>query len=168
MAGERWTGRATALAIAIVVVIGSLAAIQGVQRFEETVAYYRVVEVPELWTLRDLTGLSEPDDVILSSRGRNDHHLGWWIEGYAGRPTFTAANPSYLAFANEREQAEIALKVFRGELSGREFLDFADAVGIEYVVVDKRGPDAAWLSTPTAKMLTRDVDGSTLVILHVP
>jgi hypothetical protein len=168
LAREHWPVTAVATAVTAIIIVGSIAAIQGGQRFEEAVAYYRVVEADELRTLDQLVEMSEPGDVILSTRGRNDHHLGWWIQGYAGRPTFTAANPSFLSFPDEREQAETALKVFRGELDPQEFLDLADAEGIEYVVVDRRGPDAAWLSTPTAKILTRTVDGPNIVILHVP
>ena len=168
LAAEDYSPRVAAMAFAAIAAVGLVAAVQGIQRFDETAYYYRVVDADDLWTLRAMADMSEPGDVVLSTRGRNDHHLGWWIQGYAGVPTFTAANPSYLTFPDEKQQADIALEVFRGEVGPGEFLALAEANGIEFVVVDKRGPDAAWLATPTAQSLTPVMDWPHLAILRVP
>ena len=43
--------------------------------------------------------------------------VGWWTQGYAQRRTYSAHDTSYLAFPDEREQAELANTFFGGDLT---------------------------------------------------
>ena len=77
----------------------------------------------------------------------------------------TGHDVRFLAFADEREQAEVANGICGGELSDVETIAMLREVGADYLVVDRRGPDAAWLDSGLARSLPVLDDTSHLVIL---
>lgn len=161
-----WRVRYVTVAVAVTLVIASLSVmVYGVGRFEDAVSYYRLVGESELRTLRRLDAISSPGDQVLASRGRNGMPLGWWIEGYAQQPTYTAIEQSFLAFPDERNQASMALDIFDGSVSPTELRRMLRDENIRFVVVDKRGPDADWLGTPAAAQFPVLINTPTIVIL---
>jgi hypothetical protein len=90
------------------------------------------------------------------------------VEGYAERPSYTAVNTNFLAFPDEREQAEIATAFFEDGYSLQESIATLVEIGAEYVVVDKRGPDAGWLDGPVADAFMVLDDTSNIVVLKAP
>ena len=92
--------------------------------------------------------------------------IGWWVEGYAERPTYSAHDEAFLAFAEERSQAETANRIFSGGLSyeaiSRELLE----VDAQFLVVDRRGPHSSWLDSEYAQSLAVVHDESNLVVLE--
>ena len=92
--------------------------------------------------------------------------IGWWVEGYAERPTYSAHDEKFLAFPDERSQAETADRLFSGILSyeamSRELLE----LGAQFLVVDRRGPHSSWLDSEYAQSLAVVHDDSNLVVLE--
>ena len=93
--------------------------------------------------------------------------VGWWVEGYAERPTYSAHDERFLAFPDERDQAEIANRIFSGSLSSEEVSNELLRIDAQYLVVDKRGPHSSWLETEYARSLAVVHDDSNLVVLEV-
>ena len=107
-------------------------------------------------------------DLVMASRGRHTMPVGWWTQGYAQRRTFSGHDTSYLAFPDEREQAELANMFFSGVLTDRAALTLLETVGADFVAVDRRGPDARWLNSELAQTFAVVDDSSNFVILEVP
>ena len=141
--------------------------VAGLGAYEGTADWYRLVDRPELSALDKLQSASGRQDLVLAARGHNGMPVGWWIEGYGERPTYSGHDVRFLAFPDEREQAEIANDIFGGVLSDAETIAMLREVGADYLVVDRRGPDAAWLDSALARSLPVLDDTSHLVILKV-
>ena len=94
--------------------------------------------------------------------------VGWWTQGYAQRRAYSGHDTAYLAFPDEREQAELANSFFSGDLSDRAALSLLERTGADFVAVDRRGPDARWLRSDLAQTFTVVDDTSNIVILEVP
>lgn len=140
----------------------------GVAQYASATNWYRVVDQDEIEALDRLVDLSEPGDLVLASSGHHGNPIGWWVQGYGALPTYTAIDPAFLAFSDERDQAAIANEFFSDDLSEAESLAVLDEIGARYVVVDKRHSDSAWLENDFADSL-RIIDASSnIVILQVP
>lgn len=139
----------------------------GIAGYSATSEWYRVVDTQEL---RGLDALEEAQqgDLVIAARGNSGIQVGWWVEGYIGLPTYSGVDPRLAAFPDEREQAEIANEIFSGELSDLETRSRLQAVGADYLVLDRRGPDAPWLETSLPRSLPVLYDSPTLVILRFP
>lgn len=154
----------TALGIALL----GWTAVTGISRHTPLTDYYLVVDSSDLEILNDLRDASSPGDLVIASRGRNGNPIGWWIEGYAERPTYSALDTRYVAFPDEERQAELANQIFRGGLTPGEFAPLIETIGARFVVVDTRGPDADWLERVDDYNLTVLVESASLVVLTVP
>lgn len=137
----------------------------GIVGYGPTTAWYRVVDEDELVALEALREVSDPTDYVVAATGHNGNPVGWWVEGYARRPTYTAIESGFLAFPDERHQAEIATRLFNGQLSDGQSRELLAQIGARYIVVDTRGPDASWLDTPIARSLPVIDDSSYLTVL---
>lgn len=140
----------------------------GLNRYVRATDWYRVVDTPEIAALDHLSEVSQPGDLVVAATGHHGNPVGWWVEGYAGRSTYTAINPNFLAFPDEREQAEIAASFFEDGYTLQESIAALVEIGAEYVVVDKRGPDAGWLDGPVADAFMVLDDTSNIVVLKAP
>ena len=140
----------------------------GLNRYVNATDWYRVVDTPEIAALDHLGEVSQPGDRVVAATGHHGNPVGWWVEGYAERSAYTAIDPNFLAFPDEREQAEIAAAFFEDGYTLEQSIATLVDIGAEYVVVDKRGPDAAWLDGPVAKAFMVLDDTSNIVILKAP
>jgi len=147
-----------------ITVFGSIL-LTGLHRYDLAADWYRVAGQRELNALSALRDVSEPGDLAVASRGPNGNPIGWWLEGYAGIPTYTSIDTAFLAFPEERAQADAAASIFSAPPEeAAEMLDDLDA---RFLIFDRRGPDAGWLAGGEPLGLTQLSDG-TLLILEVP
>jgi hypothetical protein len=143
-------------------------AVSGIATYQTSVEWYRLVDVDELKSLDRLNGVSAPEDLVLASRGPRSMPVGWWTQGYAQRRAYSGHDPAYLAFPDERDQAELANTFFSGDLSDGAALSLLKTTGADFMAVDRRGPDARWLRSDFAEAFTVIDDTSNIVILEVP
>jgi hypothetical protein len=155
------------LIISLVALFGALA-VSGVAAYWTSVRWYRLVNESELESLDRLRALSRPDDLVLASRGRHTMPVGWWTQGYAQRRSYSGHDTAYLAFPDEREQAELANTFFSSDLSVEAAMALLVRTGADFVAVDRRGPDARWLNSELAQSFTVVDDSSNIVVLEVP
>ena len=155
--------RTVGLGIAAAAIFGSLA-LTGLHRYDTAADWYRVVGQREREALNLLAARAEPGDLAVASRGPNGNPIGWWMEGFAGVPTFTNIDPGFLAFPDERAQAEIAEALFTAPPEGAAAM--LEGVGARFLILDRRGPDVGWLAGGDPTGLERISDG-TLLILEV-
>ena len=138
----------------------------GLGAYVDAADWYRLVDHSELAALETLEKVSKPGDVVVASIGHRGMPIGWWVEGYAERPTYSAHDETFLAFPDERRQAETANRIFSGGLSyeamSRELLE----VDAQFLVVDRRGPHSSWLDSEYAQSLAVVHDESNLVVLE--
>jgi hypothetical protein len=142
--------------------------VSGIAAYWTSVQWYRLVNVAELESLDRLRAISTPDDLVMASRGRHSMPVGWWTQGYAERPSYSGHDPAYLAFPDERAQAELANEFFSGELSDEAALSVLDMTGADYIAVDRRGPDARWLNSEFAQVFRVVDDSSNIIVLEIP
>lgn len=144
--------------------VAVLAALGGIGRYSDSVLWFRIVEVPEIRTLSRFGQVSAPGDRVMATTGPHGFPLGWWIEGYAGRPTFTAGDPDFMTFDEERVQATLANQFFETDdpRKAREVLTEQEVV---WIVVDRRSPQAGWLDSAAGASFLRIIDTPTLVLL---
>jgi hypothetical protein len=140
----------------------------GLSLYATATDWYRVVDSPEIAALDHLGEVSQPGDLVVAATGHHGNPVGWWVEGYAERSTYTAVNVNFLAFPEERQQSEIATSFFEDGYTLEESISKLVDIGAGYVVVDKRGPDAAWLDTDVAQAFQVVDDSSNLVVLRAP
>lgn len=119
--------------------------VTGLYSFIEASSWYRIVDAQSLEALDTLNADSDPGDVVVASRGHNGNPVGWWVEGYAQRPTYSAMDIRYVAFPEERRQAVVANSLFSGELTDQEMTSLLAEIDARFVVLDRAGPDARWI-----------------------
>ena len=141
--------------------------VSGLAAYSTSVQWYRLVNNAELESLDRLRAISMPDDLVIASRGRHTMPVGWWTQGYGQRQAYSGHDTAYLAFPDEREQAELANTFFSGSLSDSAAMSLHDT-GADFVAVDRRGPDARWLNSELAQTFPVVDDSSNFVILEVP
>lgn len=139
----------------------------GVAAYVDSTDWYRVVDQDELEALASLADRSERGDLVLASKGHHGNPVGWWVEGYAELPTYTAIEADALMFAEEHEQAAVANAYFDEETSTEDAKAILRSTGARFIVVDRRGEHARWLETAHAGSLERIHDSETLVVLEV-
>jgi hypothetical protein len=163
--GPRKAGYRAVLIVGISMLAGIVAG--GLGAYVNAADWYRLVDTSELAALETLEGVSNPADLVVASIGHRGMPVGWWVEGYAERPTYSAHDERFLAFPDERDQAEIANRIFGGILSTEEVSNELVRIDAQYLVVDKRGPQSAWLQSEYARSLAVVHDDSNLVVLEV-
>jgi hypothetical protein len=146
-----------------ITVFGSIL-LTGLHRYDLAADWYRVAGQRELDALAALQDISEPGDLAIASRGPNGNPIGWWVEGYSGIPTYTSIDTAFLAFPEERAQADVAEAIFSAP--PEQAAEMLDDLGARFLVFDRRGPDAGWLAGGEPLGLTPLSDG-TLLILEV-
>jgi hypothetical protein len=151
------------LGFAGLVLAGSLV-LTGLHRYDVAADWYRVVGQQELAALTDLKEHAEPGDVAVASRGPNGNPIGWWVQGFAGIPTYTGIDSAFLAFPDERVQAEMADRLFTAP--PEEAASTMDELEARFLILDRRGSDVGWLSTGETTGLAPLTDG-TLRIMEI-
>jgi hypothetical protein len=139
----------------------------GVNSYVNSAAWYRVVDRPELAALDTLEALADEGDLVVAAQGHHGNQIGWWVQGYAGIPAYTAVDLRFLTFPEEREQAQVANQIFDGTFDEAESIRALESIGADYVIVDRRGPNDGWLNSGLAKRFRRIFESPTVVILEV-
>jgi hypothetical protein len=167
----RWK-RATPGLVKGLLIVGiatvSAIAVGSIDRYDEATAWYRVVDHAEIDALDVLKSEAGPGDLVVASHGHHGNQIGWWVQGYASIPAFTAVDPRYLTFPEEREQAQIASDFFDVSSADAGSIEQLQELGADFVVVDRRGIDGTWLQTEVAAGLEVVYQSGNLVVLRVP
>ena len=118
----------------------------------------------ELRALDRLASIAGPDDLAVASPGNQGHPLGWWVQGYAGVPTYSGIDLRWLAFPEEREQARIANELFGGHLEVEEAAEMLASVGADFLVIDRRDPTGTWFESGLSSAFPVIYDSGAVVI----
>jgi hypothetical protein len=156
---RRWP--TVSLGFLAVAVVGSVA-LTGMHRYDVAADWYRVVGQRELDTLAGLSDAADPGDLAIASRGPNGNPIGWWVQGYAGIPTYTNMDTAFLAFPDEKEQAEFAATLFSAV--PEQAAVSMDEVGARFLILDRRGSDVGWLGDGDPVGLQQLSDGTLLIM----
>jgi hypothetical protein len=150
----------TVLGIALVfgLVVG------GIGSYPGSTGWFRVVDDEELRALDRLASIAGPDDLAVASPGNQGHPLGWWVQGYAGIPTYSGIDLRWLAFPEEREQARVANELFRGDLEVEEAAEMLASVGADFLVIDRRDPTGTWFESGLSSAFPVIYDSGAVVI----
>jgi hypothetical protein len=153
--------------IAVAGVILFLAVVaSGYADYDAATDWYRVVDHEEIAALDRLRDASDRNDLVIASVGQHGFQMGWWVQGYAERPTYPGGSINFLASPQERAQGALANRVFKVPPPASAGL--LAEMGARFVVVDRRGPNAAWLESEFAQSLSVIDDDSNLVVLEIP
>jgi hypothetical protein len=142
--------------------------VAGLTTYVAAAQEYRLVDHAELSALDRLNAEAGSGDLVVAARGSRDMPIGWWVEGYAELPTYAGHDPRWYAIGEEREQAQFANDIFSGALSDAETIEKLRSIGANYLVVDRRGPDSAFLDSQLARSMRVVDDTSNLVIFETP
>jgi hypothetical protein len=137
----------------------------GLVAYSAATTWYRVADESVLSALAWLEDNSEPEDLSATSAGPNGNPLGWWVQGYGLRRTFTGIDERALAFPDERAQAEIANQIFDPSTGAAETRALIEENGIDFLIVDRRGGDWRWLGGNVAQGFEKLYDTYPVVIL---
>lgn len=131
------------LGILAIAVLGSVV-LTGIHRYELAADWYRVVGERELEALDEVKEEARRGDLAIASRGPNGNPTGWWVQGYAGIPTLTSIDSAFLAFPDERDQADVASDLFSAPPSDAAVLMTEHKA--RFLILDRRGADVGWLA----------------------
>jgi hypothetical protein len=156
--------------VLIVLLLGMASglAVGGIDSYIGASGWFRVVDRPEIEGLQMLSERANAGDLAIAAAGNNGHPLGWWVEGYTAVPTYSGIDPRWLAFPEEREQAEIANSIFSGDLSADEVLEIIRDAGADYLAVDSRSATSAGFQDLADRELEPLFESPTLTIFVVP
>ena len=132
-----------AIAVFIPLVIGF-----GERRVALTYSWYRVVDTEVLAALDWARDNSAAGDVAVANETPRGGIIGWWVEGYAGIPTFFAVDTRWLVFKDEKVQAEIAHEILSAEISSSEIQTLVQAHNIHMLILYKET-----LENPLTKLI---------------
>ena len=139
----------------------------GIDSYSNATSWYRVVDHQEIEALDVLQAEASPGDLVVAARGHHGNQTGWWVQGYAGLPTFTGVDPRFLTFPEERDQAIVANEFFAQKAINAKSLETLSEIGADFLVVDRRGPDSGWLDSEMAQRFHVIYDSPTVVVLRV-
>lgn len=141
------------------IVVGGLVA------YSAAITWYRVADESTLAALDWLENNSQSEDLSATSTGPNGNPLGWWVQGYGLRRSYTGIDVRALSFPDERAQAEIANRIFDPSSSESEVHALIEENSIDFLIVDRRGGDLRWLGGNVAQSFTKLYDTPPVVIL---
>jgi hypothetical protein len=165
---KRLTRSARNALIVLGVATFSAIVVGGIHSFVNSTDWYRVVDQAELRALDVLQDAADPGDLVIASQGPHGNQIGWWVQGYAGIPAYTGVDLRFLTFPEERAQARIANDFFANDFDEGEPLETLEAVGADFILVDRRGSDAGWLESRSASGLESIVESPSLIVFRVP
>jgi len=137
----------------------------GLVAYEAATEWYRVADDEVLEALDWLGENSDPNALVVASSGPNGNPLGWWVQGYGQRRSYTGIDVRALSFPDEREQAEIANEIFAPSTGAAAAHSLIRENGIDFLVVDRRGADASWLGGNVAATFERLYESPAVAIL---
>jgi hypothetical protein len=117
----------------------------GLHSFQAQVRFYEVIPGDWVDAMRFLREDTAPDSLVAVGPNEQTFPNGWWVQGLGRRQALIASDPAWLNFPEERARTRQALWIFDRNVTSRESLRRARALGVAYLVVDKRwGRYTAW------------------------
>lgn len=136
----------------------------GVQFTRQSFPWYQLLDNRRVEALDWLRSNTPEDALIAATASRNGFTLGWWIEGYAGRRTFSGGDPRWMIFQDEKDQTRTANTMFAMVNAGDpQTQEFGESAGISYLVVDKEH----WKITGVKDGLRRVFENDAILIIAV-
>lgn len=163
--GRKARRRIFAVVVTLVISMMSAIVAGGIASYAAAITWYRVANEDVVDALDWLKDHSAAEDLMLASNGPNGNPLGWWVQGYGQRRTYTSIDARFLAFSDERGQAEIAEQVFDPSTAMSVVRAFLDEHAIDFLVVDRRGSNAGWLAGDVAAEFTMLWESPSVAIL---
>jgi hypothetical protein len=134
-------------------------------RSADVISYYRVVDGSLLRTAAWLDANHGGRTVVV----REDRHgwpVGWWFEGLTSARVIVGTNTKWLAFPQERANADLAAEIFDHRSTTDRVVDLAAGRGIELLVFRKWEWIGwqAWLAEPHPSVRVVYDDGDFMVL----
>ena len=123
--------------VTMAIVLVAFLVVLGHQRTVESFDWYRVLDDDVVEALDWMEQNVEPGSVTVASSTPQGYQYGWWIEGYSRRPAYSATDPRWLIFKEEKQQTAIA-NALLASASGAEAASIAEQHRIGYIFLDKR------------------------------
>ena len=120
--------------LCLVIVVGTV----GHRRLLIAHDWYQVVNTPVLAAFDWLRDNTDSGSIVVTTATEGGHNYGWWIEGYAHLPTYTAGDPFLFFFAEERAQVELARRILILDTPPREMRVLAEQHNIRFLFLDKK------------------------------
>jgi len=115
----------------------------GESRATRAFAWFRVVDTPVKESIDWLRENAAPGELVVASETPRDQIPGWWVEGYAGLPTYLAVDTRWLIFRDEKQQAAVAHALISDSRSVAELRELVAEHDIRYVLLHKQVETAA-------------------------
>jgi hypothetical protein len=115
-----------------------LFAMNGMRHFDGAVNRYMGVDADAKEAL-DWVRTNTPEDArFLTGGGREGWvNYAWWVEGYGQRKSMGLLQPDFLAFREEREHAEVALRLVDTATTTAEARNLLEQYKIDYLFIYK-------------------------------
>jgi hypothetical protein len=119
--------------MSMVILIPLLIITCGNTRLTKDFAWYQVVDKPVMEALNYLKSQEDNGIVIEQGNAHGNLYL-WWIEGYTAHPAFTASDPMWLNFKEEKEQKTVARQLLAG--SAEDIDQLVSQYHVRYIFLD--------------------------------
>jgi hypothetical protein len=100
--------------------------------------WYQVANTPVLNAFDWLRDNSDSGSTVVTTGTDRGHNYGWWIEGYAHLPAYTAGNPFLFLNTEERTQVELARRILSPDTLPGEMRVLAEQHNIRFLFLDKK------------------------------
>lgn len=134
----RWRSPATAplarWALAVLVALAAVQAVTGLRYFRDQRDFYGIL-TPDTFAALEWLRSETPPDTVVGVSTVDDAPVGWWVEGFAERPTYYASRLQWLAYPDEIRRATVANEVFELPFPTTGSLARAREAGLDLLVV---------------------------------
>ena len=120
--------------LSLVLVVGTV----GHRRLLIAYEWYQVANTPVLNAFDWLRDNADSGSTVVTTGSDRGHNYGWWIEGYAHLPTYTAGNPFLFFNTEERTQVELARRILSPDTPPGEMRVLAEQHNIRFLFLDKK------------------------------
>lgn len=98
--------------------------------------WYRVVDAPVLEALDWLRLEADPGALVVANQAPRGGIYGWWVEGYAGHPTYNAADPKWFIFKQEKVSTAVAARLLSVSVTALDAAEIVDTHKVRYLFLD--------------------------------
>jgi hypothetical protein len=100
--------------------------------------WYQVVDAETLAALNWVRDNAEPGALVVASQAPHGGIHGWWIEGYAKRPAYNAADPRWFFFKEGKRNTAVANSLLSADLGPADVRAITDDHSVRFLFLDKR------------------------------
>jgi len=134
--------------------------------FTNAIDYYRVMDDDVQSALVWINTNTQPGEIVAASP-RQPFGIGWWIEGFALRPSIYATELKWLIIRQEREYAAIANTLFSETTTSEQFIEIILSQDIRWILVDNQHQPRPILSADHSGIISPVYSNSKLTIYKV-